>query len=110
MQEQLERELYERESMAQLDGLGADERTSDWEQVEREHNRELERRALLKKLAFVALVFYATYAAVRHVQTLFTAPQPPTSTPSTPPKKEGAEASAAPAPAAARSETTEGVD
>jgi len=54
----LEREMYERESMQALQGLGAEE--DDWDEVERQHLRELAVRNWLKQAAaFVMLLFAA---------------------------------------------------
>ena len=67
-QEKLERELYERESMVQLSGLGEDE--EDWDAVERQQQRELAFRELLKKVALVLVIAYAAHSTIRHLQRL----------------------------------------
>ena len=69
MQERLERELYERESMVQLSGLGGDA-AEDWDEVERQQQRELAFRELLKMMCLVLVVAYALYHCVNYAQRL----------------------------------------
>jgi len=98
VQEKLERELYERESMQQLSGLGEEE---DWDAVEREHQRELAMRELMKKIALVLVVAYALNQAVSYVKRNLAAAKEggaqPTGEVSTPTKGSTAAAAAAPA-------------
>lgn len=69
VQERLERELYERETMAQLSGLGGDA-AEDWDEVERQQQRELAFRELLKQICLVLVVAYAFYHCANYVQRL----------------------------------------
>lgn len=69
VQERLERELYERETMVQLSGLGG-EAAEDWDEVERQQQRELAFRELLKQICLVLVVAYALYHCANYVQRL----------------------------------------
>jgi len=69
VQERLERELYERETMVQLSGLGGDA-AEDWDEVERQQQRELAFRELLKQICLVLVVAYAFYHCANYVQRL----------------------------------------
>ena len=69
VQERLERELYERETMVQLSGLGGDA-AEDWDEVERQQQRELAFRELLKQICLVLVVAYALYHCANYVQRL----------------------------------------
>mmetsp|Transcript_23574 Transcript_23574/g.60253 ORF Transcript_23574/g.60253 Transcript_23574/m.60253 type:complete len:200 (+) Transcript_23574:34-633(+) len=93
VQTQLERELYERESMAQLAGLGAEGEADDWDQVERDHQRELATRELLKNVALACLITYALYISLQHVRNLARAGA--ASDGEVPPKPDSAQAAAA---------------
>ena len=70
--EQLERELYERESASQLSGLGADE--EDWEAIEKAHVRALRKRQTLSSLVIILGACFAAYKVVQHVMALRQAP------------------------------------
>jgi colicin import membrane protein len=64
--EELERQLYERESAAQLAGLGADD--DDWAAIEKSHLRDQRNRELLSTLVVVLGVLFAAYKVLTHVR------------------------------------------
>lgn len=88
--ERLERELYERESVAAMAGLGAVE--DDWDAIEKEHAQSLFRRRALSLLVTVLGVLYAISKIWEHLS--------PPKAASPPPKSDAKEPAAAAAPSA----------
>ena len=102
-QVRMERELYERESAAQLPGLGGSvNEEADWEALEADLLRELHRRELLKRVAFLALCGYVLLQVFRHLQRL-AKPAPPADA-SVGNTKEGSAAAPAPSDGASDAE------
>ena len=125
--EELERQLYERESAAQLAGLGGDEE-DDWEAIEKAQIWEQRKRQGLSALVVILGILFSLYKIFEHVleQTSSTTEQPqkapptsskaaaaadaPAAAPAPAPADDKAEAPAAAAPAAADDEDDDDVD